>query len=414
MASITLILVFHVFIIISLLQSSKGKQIICNTLSCGDIDIAFPFSLKESNQDPRCSYYPNSTFQLSCNNQGQTILNLPNTDNLIIKNIDYMSQTIHVNDPKGCLPKRYLDNNFNLSDSAFKLNPQGYSTYNLTFLRCPSNVTESQLPLAPIYCLRDKEHSNSSSSPVIVSWAAPIMSTTELSQTCEVISTALVPLPWMDIPMWPYWPNLDRDVELVWTKPRCGDCLLDGQVCGFSEDENNSLQVECFPSPSNQGLSRSVKIGIAMGVGIPGLLCLIGLCCSICGKMRRTVPLHEQRSSNLPTITISLEPLPSFAMGLDGATIEKYPKTLLGESGRLLKPNDNTCSICLSEYQPKETLRSIPECNHYFHAVCIDEWLKMNGTCPICRNSPETYSSTGPSFSSLLLSPNSSPLSSSR
>ncbi|KEH21232.1 putative transcription factor C2H2 family [Medicago truncatula] len=408
MASITLILVFHVFIIIiiSLLQSSKGKQIICNTLSCGDIVIAFPFGLKESNQDPLCSYSTNPTFQLSCNNQRQTILNLPKTDDLIIKNIDYITQTIHVNDPKGCLPKRYLDNNFNLSDSAFKLNPEIYSTYNLTFLRCPSNVTE--LPLAPISCLRDKEHSNSSSSPVIVSWAPP-----PLSQTCEVISTALVPLPSMDIPMWP-WPNLESDVELVWTKPRCGDCLLDGQVCGFSEEDENRLQVECFPSPSNQGLSRSVKYGIAMGVGIPGLLCLIGLCYSICGKMRRTVPLYEQRTSNLPTITISLEPLPSFAMGLDGATIEKYPKTLIGESGRLLKANDNTCSICLSEYQPKETLRSIPECNHYFHAACIDEWLKMNGTCPICRNSPETYSSTGPSFSSLFLSPNSSPLSSSR
>jgi hypothetical protein len=59
-------------------------------------------------------------------------------------------------------------------------------------------------------------------------------------------------------------------------------------------------------------------------------------------------------------------------------------------------------------------LRSIPECNHYFHAACIDEWLKMNGTCPICRNSPEAYSTTGPYFASLLLSPNSSSLSTSR
>jgi len=254
MASITLICVFHVFIfIISLLQSSNGKQIICKTLSCGDIDIAFPFGLKEINQDPRCSYFPNPTFQLSCNNQSQTILNLPKTDDLIIKSIDYRTQTIHVNDPKGCLPKRYLDNNFNLSDSAFKLNPEAYNTYSLTFLRCPSNVTDESLPLTPISCLsNDKEHSNLSSSPVIVSWASPIVSTT-LSQTCEVISTALVPLPRMDIPMWPFWPDLNTDIELVWNKPRCGDCVLDGQVCGFSEDKNR-LQVECFSSPSNQGM----------------------------------------------------------------------------------------------------------------------------------------------------------------
>ncbi|XP_031278815.1 putative RING-H2 finger protein ATL69 [Pistacia vera] len=80
--------------------------------------------------------------------------------------------------------------------------------------------------------------------------------------------------------------------------------------------------------------------------------------------------------------------------GLDEPTIESYPKTLLGESGRLPKPNDNTCPICLSEYQPKESLRTIPECEHYFHADCIDEWLKMNATCPLCRNSPESSAGT--------------------
>lgn len=131
-------------------------------------------------------------------------------------------------------------------------------------------------------------------------------------------------------------------------------------------------------------------------MGIPGLLCLIGFSCFICGKIK--MMRHRGWNTHIPS-TISLEPIP-FVMGLDGATIEKYPKTLLGESGRLLKPNDNTCAICLSEYEPKETLRSIPECNHYFHADCIDEWLKMNGTCPVCRNSPASSTVT-PSFSSL-------------
>ncbi|CAJ2676439.1 unnamed protein product [Trifolium pratense] len=372
MASSTLICVcYYVLIIIFHLQTSKGEQI-CKTLSCGDIDIAFPFSLIEANQAPRCSYFPNPSFQLSCNNQSQTILNLPETDNLIIKNINYTTQTIKVNDPKGCLPKRYLDNNFNFSDSPFKLNPEIYNL-DFIFLRCPSNVTTDfssssfQFPLTSISCLSNNEkHSNLSSSSVIFLLEPPYVNIT-LFEMCEVISTTSVPIPWKDL-------NIS----------------------------------------SNQGLSRSAKFGLAIGVGIPAFVCLIGFACFCCGK-KGTTPLDGQRtSSNVPTLTISLAPLPSFVTGLDGATIEKYPKTLLGESGRLLKPNDNTCSICLSEYQPKDTLRSIPECNHYFHVACIDEWLKMNGTCPICRNSPEAYSSTGPYFASLLLSPNSSSLSTSR
>ncbi|KAE8716277.1 putative RING-H2 finger protein ATL69 [Hibiscus syriacus] len=33
-------------------------------------------------------------------------------------------------------------------------------------------------------------------------------------------------------------------------------------------------------------------------------------------------------------------------------------------------------------------MRMMPECRHYFHAPCLDAWLKLNGSCPVCRNSP--------------------------
>ncbi|KAM7274838.1 hypothetical protein ACFE04_016704 [Oxalis oulophora] len=75
-------------------------------------------------------------------------------------------------------------------------------------------------------------------------------------------------------------------------------------------------------------------------------------------------------------------------MGLNESTIATYQKMVLGESRRLPGTNDTTCPICLSEYNTKETIKFIPECQHCFHADCIDEWLRMNGTCPVCRNSP--------------------------
>lgn len=118
-----------------------------------------------------------------------------------------------------------------------------------------------------------------------------------------------------------------------------------------------------------------------------GLLCLIGLVCCLCGQVRAH---YERRLLNNRLIsTVSVTHWPMASTGLMRPTIESFPKTELRDSGWLPNPNDNTCPICLSEYQPRVTLRTIPECQHYFHANCIDEWLKLNATCPPCRNSPE-------------------------
>ncbi|MBA0812152.1 hypothetical protein Gohar_026143, partial [Gossypium harknessii] len=32
-----------------------------------------------------------------------------------------------------------------------------------------------------------------------------------------------------------------------------------------------------------------------------------------------------------------------------------------------------------------EELRWLPMCHHCFHAHCIDAWLEVSPTCPICR-----------------------------
>lgn len=48
---------------------------------------------------------------------------------------------------------------------------------------------------------------------------------------------------------------------------------------------------------------------------------------------------------------------------------------------------DTSCSICISDYKESEILRMMPHCRHYFHRNCVDTWLKVNGSCPICRNS---------------------------
>ena len=272
MASLAHFCLFFIYVFYDL-KTTRSKRV-CDIVSCGEIEnIQFPFGLKEANRDPRCSYYPNPSFQLSCNNLGQTILSLPNSGDLVVKSIDYEEQTIQVNDPDGCLPKRFLSKTWNLSGSPFVLNSAVYEYSNLTFLSCPSNWTKSS-GLPTISCLSDAPsigNSNSSSS-VIVTWSRPLGS----SSPCDVISTALVPLPSVDMPMWPFWPSLNTDIGLEWTEPRCWECTVSGQVCGFANDKSD--RVGCFSSPSeSQGMYAFFPLFLGPAAFLFGLYSMVVL-----------------------------------------------------------------------------------------------------------------------------------------
>ncbi|KAK3037784.1 hypothetical protein RJ639_030703 [Escallonia herrerae] len=44
------------------------------------------------------------------------------------------------------------------------------------------------------------------------------------------------------------------------------------------------------------------------------------------------------------------------------------------------------CTVCLHDVAGGETYRKLPECGHCFHADCIDDWLRSQLTCPLCRS----------------------------
>ncbi|KAM3264436.1 E3 ubiquitin-protein ligase [Capsicum annuum] len=50
----------------------------------------------------------------------------------------------------------------------------------------------------------------------------------------------------------------------------------------------------------------------------------------------------------------------------------------------VLPLEDAECCICLCSYEDGIELRELP-CRHHFHSVCIDKWLYMNATCPLCK-----------------------------
>lgn len=363
----------------------------CRTSCSGSHDhlpIRFPFGFNNTLNNP-CSY---PGFTLSCGPQNTTTLQLPNSAEFIVRNIDYESQTITIKDTdsSSCLLGRFLDGSLNLTDATpFIVNSS------LTFYNCSSEVSGNGLgPGARVVpCLSSQNHT------IVVITAFEIEFDNYLaSSNCNLLTIASLP------PLWWNYPDTTDEYTLEWDKPDCAACERRGRTCRFKN--NRSLEVRCSGA-SKGGIPRSAKYGIIVGVGVPGLLCLIGLSCYICSKINAYT---QRRRNPVPEFSLSESQQTAVKVaGLDALTIESYPKTLLGESRRLPNPNDSTCPICLTEYQPKDALRTIPDCKHYFHVGCIDEWLKLNTTCPLCRNSPggsfsSTPSTVSTSSSSSLLS----------
>ncbi|KAK2728074.1 hypothetical protein QYM36_008525 [Artemia franciscana] len=43
-------------------------------------------------------------------------------------------------------------------------------------------------------------------------------------------------------------------------------------------------------------------------------------------------------------------------------------------------------SVCLEDYKLRENVNKL-SCSHLFHNKCVIPWLKLHGTCPVCRES---------------------------
>ncbi|MED6218919.1 RING-H2 finger protein atl67 [Stylosanthes scabra] len=160
------------------------------------------------------------------------------------------------------------------------------------------------------------------------------------------------------------------------------------------------------PSPpsflNHLGLGYSIAIALAFLVLLSTLLLSSYLCCNRNRNNRnnnnnqRSHPAVTNRDGVvLPRIIFVAEgdddeeggDEERGAVGLDQNVINSYPRFQFSRDSSNNGQN-TTCSICLCEYKDSEMLRMMPECRHYFHVCCLDSWLRLNGSCPVCRNSP--------------------------
>eukprot|EP00986_Skeletonema_menzelii_P009753 scaffold4522_cov141-Skeletonema_menzelii.AAC.12 len=70
--------------------------------------------------------------------------------------------------------------------------------------------------------------------------------------------------------------------------------------------------------------------------------------------------------------------------GASASTISSLPVNQLTNPLEELPEVQRTCNICLEDFERGERRKCLP-CLHGFHEKCIDQWLGLNGVCPVCK-----------------------------
>ncbi|XAR66963.1 hypothetical protein NMG60_11013362 [Bertholletia excelsa] len=130
-----------------------------------------------------------------------------------------------------------------------------------------------------------------------------------------------------------------------------------------------------------------------IGYAMPFILCSMICCCfpciiSILGvreDMNRMRGASEETINALPTHKFKSNEKGSCSSGDSDSGIDEGGLLAAGtEKERRISGEDAACCICLARYADNDELRELP-CSHFFHTECVDKWLKINASCPLCK-----------------------------
>ncbi|MED6120078.1 hypothetical protein PIB30_017525 [Stylosanthes scabra] len=131
-----------------------------------------------------------------------------------------------------------------------------------------------------------------------------------------------------------------------------------------------------------------------IGYAMPFILCATICCCLPCIISVFGIP--EDFSPNRGASIESINALPIYKFKLkknDDSGVEDVNTAAEDDGGilvagtekeRPISGEDSACCICLAKYADNDELRELP-CDHIFHVDCIDKWLQINASCPLCK-----------------------------
>ncbi|KAJ6330077.1 hypothetical protein OIU76_008833 [Salix suchowensis] len=129
-----------------------------------------------------------------------------------------------------------------------------------------------------------------------------------------------------------------------------------------------------------------------IGYAMPFILCATICCCLPC--IISVLGFREDLTQTRGATTESIDALPTYKFKLmknrnsedssagasDGGIVAAGT-----EKERVISGEDAVCCICLAKFANNDELRELP-CSHFFHKECVDKWLKINASCPLCKS----------------------------
>uniref|UniRef100_A0A1A9Z1M4 RING-type domain-containing protein n=1 Tax=Glossina pallidipes TaxID=7398 RepID=A0A1A9Z1M4_GLOPL len=104
-----------------------------------------------------------------------------------------------------------------------------------------------------------------------------------------------------------------------------------------------------------------------------------------CNKIKRLIETTSDRDqliqlmNELNNCDLKLDDLLDDLRSIQIAMLPKYEYSPESNDG-----NEECCAVCLNDFQLNEIICKLP-CVHDFHADCVDKWLQLHQTCPMCR-----------------------------